>query len=321
MVSVVIPNYNGEKIIRACLDSLMTQTLKDLEIIIVDNASVDDSPNLIKEYPVVYIQNAENVGFAKAVNQGIKAAKYDYVFLLNSDVVLKDESVSVLYNEILSDTNIFSVQPKMMQFYNQNLIDDAGDIYTPFGWAFQLGHGLPDQYYNKKREIFSCCAGAAIYRKIIFQEIGYFDETFFAYMEDVDIGYRARLHGFRNVYTPETKVYHIGSASFGKSMTDMRSKLSGQNNIKVVLNNMPPMMMILNSIFLIFGFLIKWIRFMFLNKGNVFFQGMRSGVKDRKFNKISCGLKNFVSIQMLMYRDLISFVFWKLRIVRQRLMR
>lgn len=314
MISVVIPNYNGESIIKPCLDALVNQTLESIEVIIIDNASIDKSLEVIEPYDFTVIKNNENVGFAKAVNQGIKVAKYDYVFLLNSDVVIEENALEVLLIEISKNQNIFSIQPKMMQYYNPNLIDDAGDIYTPFGWAFQLGHGLSRKHYNKHRETFSSCAGAALYRKGIFERIGYFDERFFAYMEDVDIGFRARRFGFVNICTPKTSVLHIGSASFGKEMTSLRAHLSGQNNYLTIKNNMPLPILIWNFPLLIIGFSLKYIKFVRQGFGEEFLKGIYSGYKICRQSDRTTYLKiNDLKLVALMYLDTLKFMNWKIR--------
>lgn len=314
MISVVIPNYNGENIIKPCLDALLKQTLKPIEVIIIDNASIDKSLEIIRPYGYTIIENRENVGFAKAVNQGIKAAKYDYVFLLNSDVVIEEETLEVLLAEIIKDENVFSIQPKMMQYYAPDLIDDAGDIYTPFGWAFQLGHGLSGKHYNKQRETFSCCAGAALYRKSIFGRIGYFDERFFAYMEDVDLGFRARRFGFINVYTPKTNVFHIGSASFGKEMSSLRAHLSGQNNYLTMRNNMPFGILGWNFPLLIIGFLLKYLKFIRQGFGNDFIKGISNGQKIWRQSNFTTKLKmQDLNLVGVMYLETFKFANWKLR--------
>ncbi len=106
----------------------------------------------------------------------------------------------------------------MVQYQNRDKIDDAGDEYTILGWTKRVGYNKSSNNYNHQREIFSACAGAAIYRKSVFDKIGLFDENFFAYMEDVDISYRARIHGYKCIYCPEAVVYHRGSGTSGSQL-------------------------------------------------------------------------------------------------------
>ncbi len=318
MISVIIPNYNGEKIISNCLDALRNQRLDNIEIIVIDNASSDKSPEIIKKYPVVYIQNNENVGFAAAVNQGIKAARYEYVFLLNSDVVIEENTLEVLYQYLHNRPSFFSVQPKMMQYYDRDLIDDMGDIYTQFGWAFQLGHGLGASHYQESRETFSCCAGAALYRKSVFDTIGYFDERFFAYMEDVDIGFKAKRQGFKNFVNAEATVYHIGSASFGKNMTAFRAKLAGQNNYLTVMNNFPRAILIFHLPSLCFGFFLKYLKFVKLGFGNAFWSGIASGMKIHRSSETRPKIcKADIKLIGAMYADTIRFLIWKVKLLKK----
>lgn len=314
MISVIIPNYNGENILKPCLQAVINQNLENIEIIVIDNASSDSSLDIIQSIDCKVIRNEVNTGFAVAVNQGIKMATYEYVFLLNNDVIIAPNTLQVLLKKIEQDNQIFSVQPKMLQYYSPNIIDDVGDIYTPFGWAFQLGHGLSDKYYKKSRETFSCCAGAALYRKEVFSRIGYFDEKYFAYMEDVDIGFRARRNGYKNFVTTDCKVNHIGSASFGKKMSPLRAELSGQNNYLTVRKNMPNFIFILHFPLLIIGFLLKGLKFAKLGFGKEFFNGIYKGHCIWKTHKYSVKFNRMdLELILIMYKDTFLFMHWKFR--------
>ena len=127
----------------------------------------------------------------------------------------------------------------MIRYSERDKIDDAGDEYTILGWAYKRGDGATVNKYNKSERVFSSCAGAAIYRRKLFEEIGYFDEAFFAYMEDVDISYRANIHGYKNIYCRDALVYHIGSATSGSKYNNFKVRLAARNNIYVILKNMP----------------------------------------------------------------------------------
>ena len=198
-VSVVTPNYNGLKFLKAYFDSLALQAEFIEEIVIVDNGSEDGSVEFIESlnenYPVdiKLIKNKENLGFAPAVNQGIRASKSEYVYSLNNDVELEKDTVEMIVRDmddsIAMGENPFSFSSKMIQFNNRNLIDDAGDEYTILGWTRKAGDGKPLGKYGEKREIFSSCGGAALYRRSVLDEIGMFDDNFFAYLEDIDLSY------------------------------------------------------------------------------------------------------------------------------------
>ena len=207
-VTVVIPNYNGIKYIRDCMDSLRRQNYESFEVLVIDNASKDGSLEiLMQEYPEArVIALEENTGFCYAVNLGIRESKTPYVILLNNDTIVKPDFVSALVKTIEEGKDIFSVSAQMLSMEDENLLDGAGDGYNILGWAYARGKGRPASQYDQKTEIFSACGGAAIYRKSVMEQIGYFDENHFAYLDDVDIGYRARIYGYRNLYEPAAKV-------------------------------------------------------------------------------------------------------------------
>ena len=169
--TIVIPNYIGEKNLQKCLDSLKSQSMKADEIIIVDNNSKDSSIEMIKnqeDASIRLIELKENGGFSVAVNEGIKASKSEFVILLNNDTEVHEDFIRNLYNTISSDDNIFACCSKMLRYDERSIIDDAGDGYTILGWATKFGDGKDEAKYDKPREVFSSCAGAAIYRKSVF---------------------------------------------------------------------------------------------------------------------------------------------------------
>lgn len=316
-ISVVIPNYNGSKLLENCLNSLEKDKINFLRVIIIDNASKDNSIDVFKYYSkknennnsnVKYhlIANSSNLGFSKAVNQGIKLAinhSSEFICLLNNDIEIDSNLFYHLIQEIEKNDKIFSVSSKMLQYNNRDLIDDAGDEYTLFGWTKKSGEGLNKSFnrYSKPREIFSSCAGAALYRTSIFNEIGFFDENFFAYMEDVDIGYRAKIFGYKNIYSPNSIVYHIGSASSGNRYNEFKIPLAARNNIWIIHKNMPWPQILLNSGFLAIGFLIKYLFFLKKGYGNLYIKGLKDGIKNRhKIEKTEFkknNIKNYLKIQ------------------------
>lgn len=279
--TVVIPNYNGIKYIEACLASLFAGTVKDMEVIMVDNASNDKSLALVKEkFPQVkVIENRENFGFAKAVNQGIEASRTPYVILLNNDTVVEPDFVHALECAIERDKKSFSVSAKLISLHDRHALDDAGNYYCALGWAFARGKGKNPDLYQKRCEIFSACAGAAIYRRAYFDEVGLFDENHFAYLEDIDIGYRARLCGYRNMFEPEAVVFHAGSATSGSRYNTFKTKLASRNSIYLVYKNMPFLQIIINIPFLLAGFLLKTLFFVKKGLGKEYVKGLLEGVR------------------------------------------
>ena len=208
-VSVIIPNFNGIAFLDSVLGSLEGQTLKNFEVILVDNGSADGSCSFVSaNYPWVHIiELPDNFGFCRAVNEGIKAAKAPYVLLLNNDTEVKEDFVEQMLLAIRRHKNAFSCAARMVQYHDRDKLDDAGNYYCALGWSFARGKGKNIDLYQKEEKIFSACGGAAIYRKKIMEKIGYFDEEHFAYLEDTDIGYRARIYGYENWYVPDAVVY------------------------------------------------------------------------------------------------------------------
>lgn len=282
--TVVIPNYNGKNYIEICMDALGKQNYRDFETIVIDNASQDGSDKTIEEkYPwAELVRNDENTGFSRAVNQGIELAKTDYVILLNNDTEVHPDFVGELVKAIEEDERIFSVSSKMISFKERDLMDDAGDMYTLLGWSAQRGVAQSIEKYNKKKNVFTACAGAAIYRKKVFDEIGVFDIKHFAYLEDIDVGYRARIRGYRNVFCPTAVVWHIGSATSGSRYNDFKVSISARNNIYLIYKNMPLFQIIWNIFPLALGTFVKYLTFVKWGFGDSYKRGLKEGLRTRK---------------------------------------
>lgn len=260
-VTVIIPNYNGLSFMKPCLEALERQTYQGFEILVVDNGSTDGSARWLEEQGVPSILLKENTGFSGAVNAGIRASETPYVILLNNDTEVCPDYVKELVRCMERSPKIFSASSRMIQFHNRELLDDAGDMYSLMGWAYQRGTGQPVKGYKKARKIFSACAGAAIYRRSVFEEIGYFDEQHFAYLEDMDVGFRAKIYGYDNVYCPTAEVYHVGSATSGSKYNSFKVKLAARNNIYLNYKNMPLPQLVLNALPLAAGIAVKYLFF------------------------------------------------------------
>ena len=185
----------------------------------------------------------------------------------------------------------------------------AGDGYCILGWAYSRGKGQRAERYNKKVNIFSACAGAAIYRKSIMEQIGYFDENHFAYLEDVDIGYRAGIYGYRNVYEPAAKVIHAGSAASGSRYNEFKTKLASANSAYVVIKNLPFLLILLNAPFLLLGFLVKACFFARKKMGMLYIKGYWKGIK-KGFSKE--GRKYHVKFRLKYLCNYIKLEIWQI---------
>ena len=304
--TVVIPNYNGLEYLKACLASLREQTARDFTTLIIDNGSSDGSAEWLSSYEkeeerVRVILLPENTGFSGAVNLGIRESDTPYVILLNNDVTADPRYVEELERMIGRSERIFSVSAKMIQMYHPELMDDAGDMYSVLGWAFQRGVGRDIRQYRRSREVFSACAGAGIYRRKVFDEIGFFDEMHFAYLEDIDVGYRAKIHGYHNMYAPRAKVLHVGSGTSGSKYNAFKVKLAARNNIYLNWKNMPCLQLLVNLPAILAGTAVKYAFFRKLGFGREYLEGIEEGIrtagKCRKVPFRKKHLANYLSIQ------------------------
>lgn len=240
-VSVVIPNWNGARWLERCLASLRTQTLRDFELIVVDNGSTDDSLAIVRRcWPeACWLAMGHNVGFAAGVNAGIRQARGEFVALLNNDTEAEPGWLAALVDALERRPEFTFAASRMRQDEHRELIDGAGDALNWYGIPSKIGHGEPDgRAFEEEREVFGACAGAALYRRSLFDEIGLFEETFFAYIEDVDVSFRARLAGHRCLYVPAAIIYHVGSATSGRN-SDFALRLATRNQLLLVVRNYP----------------------------------------------------------------------------------
>ena len=310
-VSVVIPNFNGIAFLDSVLASLEGQILSNFEVILVDNGSTDGSCSFVTaNYPWVHlIELSENFGFCGAVNAGIRAAKAPYVLLLNNDTEVKEDFVEEMLAAIRRHKNAFSCGARMVQYHDRDRLDDVGNYYCALGWSFARGRGKDIHAYETEDKIFSACAGAAIYRKKIIEKIGYFDEEHFAYLEDTDIGYRARIYGYENWYAPKAIVYHVGSGTSGSRYNQFKTRYSSRNNIYLIYKNMPLLQIILNLPFLAVGFLIKFLFFAVKGMGKEYAAGIKNGfsisMKNKKVPFRIKHLPNYCKIQLELWINII----------------
>ncbi len=282
--TIVIPNFNGKSYLEKNLESLLAENAQ-APVLVVDNGSTDGSVEYLKEMAekhsrieALYLDH--NTGFATAVNEGIRASITEYILLLNNDTEVTPGFTTALEEAMEHHPDAFSVTSRMMQYQDKSRIDDAGDYYTLLGYARARGKGKvygENGLYSKEKRIFSACAGAAIYRRSALEEVGLFDEAHFAYLEDLDLGYRARIYGYHNYYEPAAVVYHVGSASSGSKHNAFKVTLSARNNVYLTLKNMPLLQWIVNAPFFILGALIKTLFFAMKGLGRSYLKGFLEG--------------------------------------------
>lgn len=240
-VSVVVPNWNGMAYLPECLSSLRKQTFERFEVIVVDNGSEDGSVEFIKEAHawVRLIALSENRGFAAACNEGIRAASGKYIALLNNDTVVMPRWIEALRNAVERDGKVGMAASKILLDPETREIDSVGMLIYPDGLARQRGRGEIDRgQFDDSREILFPSGCAAMYRMEMLHEIGLFDEEFFAYCEDADLGLRGRRAGWEAVLAPDSIVWHRYSGTSGK-YSSFKAMHVERNRIWVAVKNFP----------------------------------------------------------------------------------
>jgi hypothetical protein len=239
-VQVIVPNWNGKHMLSQCLKALMMQTFSDFETILVDNGSTDGSVDLVKEHfpSVQVIVNDKNKGFAAAINQGIRASNSDYIATLNNDTEAESDWLEKLVQAAEDAPQVGMCASKMLFADRPHIINSTGINLDWGGIAWDRGGGETDTKEKESVEVFGPCAGAALYRRKMLKEIGEFDEDFFAYLEDVDIAWRAQLAGWHALYVPTARVYHNHSSTLGEG-SSLKRFLLGRNKIWLIIKNYP----------------------------------------------------------------------------------
>jgi GT2 family glycosyltransferase len=251
-VSVIIVNWNGKSLLEECLDSLAAQTAEGMEIILVDNGSHDGSAEYVrKRFPSVRIVLlSENLGFAGGNNAGIKVARGEYIALLNNDTKVDPAWLENLLTTIESSppsTGMWA--SKILSYENPDIFDNVGLLLYPDGLGRGKGRLEKDRgQYDRPGEAFFPSGCAGLYSREVLTEVGLFDEDFFAYADDVDVGLRARLAGWGCQYVPSAKVYHKYSAS-SAAYSPMKAFLVERNRIWVLFKYFPPELILLSPIF------------------------------------------------------------------------
>lgn len=258
--AVIIPNFNGKKILKKCLDTLREQSFKDFRTYVVDNGSVDGSAAMVKRlYPEVkLVELKENTGFARGSNVGIRAAIKDngsalkYICPLNNDIELDGSYLEHLVgaaDEYEKKKIKFGVlAAKLMFSGDRDIINTVGTLIKRDGSGMEKGFRDPEQgQFDKPEEIFGGCGAAVLYLKEMLDAISYknkkgedcyFDEDFFAYYEDLDLNYRSRLRGYKAFFVPYALGYHLHSATC-KSYSPFKSFHVHRNQYYVLLKNFP----------------------------------------------------------------------------------
>ncbi|MFI5294029.1 MAG: glycosyltransferase family 2 protein [Thermodesulfovibrionales bacterium] len=261
LISIIIVNYNGRELLRLCLESVFAQSLQDIEVIAVDNGSADGSVEYIREnFPAVeVVALPSNIGFPGANNEGIKHAKGSFIMLLNNDVEADKDCLAGLVSAMEKDTSVGICATKML-VAGTDLIDSAGDGFSSNLKGFKRGEGKPAHLYNENEYVFGACAGAAMYRRKMIEEIGFLDEDFFLIYEDADFNLRAQLAGWKVKYVPSAVVHHKVRSTIG-NMSDTAVFYSLRNSELTRMKNIPSWVFIRCLPAYILGTLLEFLFF------------------------------------------------------------
>jgi hypothetical protein len=275
LVSIIIVNLNGRKFLEECLRAISQQTYRNYEVIFVDNGSTDDSTKFVEEnYPQVkIIRLTHNMGFAEGANIGIKASKGDYIFLLNNDVVLDEKCLELLSRTFEEYPSFSSCGPKIIRYNNRGRIDSAGIEFLPIGAVHSYyDSSVNEPRLNRTKETFGISAAAGMYKKVMMEEIGFFDEDFFAYFEDTDLSFRAQLMGYKCLYQPLAVAYHHGSGTGIKNSPFY--VYFGRRNVEFLyFKNMPTKLLLKYGLWHIFYEILVLTFFIMYGKGSSAIKG------------------------------------------------
>lgn len=264
LTSVIIPNWNGKKLLKVCLRSLKNQSFKDFEVILVDNGSSDGSLEYVKRYfsQIKTITLDKNYGFAKAVNEGIKRSLSKYIVLINNDTEVDKNCLHFLTEAARKHSEVGFVAAKMLNFYERDIIDSAGDYIDVSGHAQNIGLGEKDgPKFEKEGYVFLATGGGGLFKREVFDKVGLFDEDYFAYFEDVDLCLRAQFAGFKGWFEPRAKIYHIHKATASK-MKPFMEYLQFRNLTQTIIKDFPAGLLKKN---------FNWLRVLLVNINTIRF--------------------------------------------------
>ena len=315
-ISVVIVNYNAGDRLTRCLDCLAAQSFSEFETILIDNGSTDNSLDYVREHKlnVVIDEAGENLGFAAGNNRAVKQANGEWIAFLNPDAYPEPSWLEALVAAIGRYPTVDAFGSTQIDAANPEILDGAGDAYFFAGVPYRGRYGWPVSSLPPEGECFAPCAAAAMYRRSAFVELGGFEESFFCYCEDVDLGFRLRLQGGKIMQIPDARVLHEGSGVTGK-----RSAFTiyhgHRNRIWMWYRNTPLLFLMVSAPLQILVSVYLLGRFALLGEARPYLRALRDGVlglskqtasrqKIQNNRKISSGvlLKSFTWSPFALFR-------------------
>lgn len=264
-VTVIIPNWNGKELLKDCLDSLSKQSYENFIILVVDNGSTDGSVEYIKSLykKVEVLELDKNYGFTGAINRGVKYAKTEFVALLNNDTEVDSHWLQELVKTINQHLEVASVGSKLLNYFQRDIIDGVGIELNEVGQARSIGYQQKDHgQFDIESYVFGATAGAALFRREVFLELGGFDDNYFMYSEEVDWAFKAQFLGYKSIFAPKALVYHKHKMS-SKKVPQYIEYWQFRNMYQTIIKDYP------------LGLLLKrwrWLKILLVYGNTVFYQ-------------------------------------------------
>jgi GT2 family glycosyltransferase len=313
-VRVVVVNYNAGPLLRTTVEGLVRQSDPDFEAVIVDNASTDGSADAceLPDPRFRLLRAGRNLGFAAGSNLGCRGATTPWLAMLNPDAIPDENWLAVLKQATVRYPEITMFGSTQLDAANPAILDGGGDNYSVFGLAWRGGYGGSVNAVKGDMRVFSPCAAAALYRRDVFEAAGGFAESFFCYMEDVDLGFRLNLRGHEAVQLADARVRHVGTACSG---TDSRFSLYHgiRNSVFMILRCVP-----FPVVFLILPLLVAsqvWIGHV-NNSLAVRMEAVRDGL--RRFPELLRQRRSIQATRRISMWEFCRLVAWDPRVVNER---
>jgi GT2 family glycosyltransferase len=260
LLTVAIATYEGRGLLQTALPSLARQSFRDFRVVVVDDASDDDTAQWLREHwpEAEVVVHERNLGVAAALNTCLRLSNTPLVGLFNNDVELDPSCLEELVGAMREHPEAGWACAKLIDFHERDVIDGAGDVFSWMATAERRGHGQRDTgQYDQPRAIFGACGAAVVYRRSVLDDVGPFDQDFFALYEDIDWDLRAHLAGFDCRYVPTAVVYHMGGATLGSGLTEFICYHQWRNTLWIIAKNLPADALLRHSPQLLLGQLVS----------------------------------------------------------------
>ena len=277
LISVIIVNYNSGARLKRCLEALSVQTRPAFEVFVIDNASSDQSLDTARAFDVNIIEAGDNLGFAAANNKVAAQAKGDWLAFLNPDAYPRADWLEVIAAAIEKYTEYDAFGSLQINADDPNVLDGAGDVFHGSGTPYRGHFGWPTDEAPPDGECFSPCAAAAVYRKETFEKLGGFEESFFCYCEDIDLGYRLRLSGGRALQLREAAVLHEGSGVTGRR-SEFSIYYGHRNRIWTHIRNTPASIFLLSLPYHLLTDIALFFYFLRIGRSGPYLRAIRDAI-------------------------------------------